>query len=328
MKTRFPAACLFVLLFGVGGIAYGQSAASSFPSKPITIIVPFPPGSSLDADARVWGLKMQESLGKPYIVDFKPGAGGSIGTNFVVKSPADGHTLLIASNGFSTNAATRDNLPYDPLKDFTPISLVNKRITVLMVHPDVPVKTFREYVALVKKSPGELNMGTNGAGGITHMMGAWLHSAAGIKVTFVHYKGTAPMLQDLIAGRVQVTSGSVFTSSAFIKQGRLRPIALLGKERSSLMPGMATAAEQGVPDYDYAAWTGFLGPAGMPSAIVDKLYSAMAKYAKTPEMTSLLEKDGTLVSVSTPEEFKKFLLAEITGMRRVAQEFNIKAAED
>lgn len=316
------------IYLGSTGLALGQGAASNFPSKPITIIVPFPPGSSLDADARVWGLKMQESLGKPYIVDFKPGAGGSIGTHQFVKSAPDGHTLLIASNGFSTNAATRDNLPYDPLKDFAHVSLVNKRITVFMVHPEVPVKNFREYVALVKKSPGELNMGTNGAGGITHMMGAWLHSAAGIKVTFVHYKGTAPMLQDLIAGRVQVTSGSVFTSSAFIKQGRLRPIALLGKERSSLMPGMATAAEQGVPDYDYAAWTGFLAPAGTPAAVLDKLYSAMVKYAKTPEMTSLLEKDGTLVVVSTPEEFRKFLVAEINGMRRVAQEFNIKATED
>ena len=326
MDTRLSAACL-ALLVGMSGIAHGQ-AASTFPTKPITIINPFPPGSSTEADGRVWGQKLQESLGKPYVMDFKPGAGGSIGANYVAKSQPDGYTLMVASNGFSTNAATRDNLAYDSEKDFVPISLLVKRITVLMVHPDVPVRNFREYVSYVKKRPGELNMGTNGPGAITHMMGAWLHTAAGIKVTFVHYKGTAPMLQDLIAGRVQVTSGSLFTSYQFIKAGKLRPIALLGKDRSSLLPDMETAAEQGVPEYDYSAWGGLLGPAGMHPSIIDKLYSAMAKYRKTPEMTAMLAKDGTLVVVSTPDEFKKFLTAEIGAMRAVAKEFNIKAAED
>jgi len=327
MDTRLSAACCVVLFLGITGIAQGQPA-STFPSKPITIVNPFPPGSSTEADGRVWGQKLQEGLGKPYVMDFKPGAGGSIGASYVAKSQPDGHTLMVASNGYSTNAATRDNLPYDPEKDFEPISLLVKRITVLMVHPDVPVKNFREYVALVKKRPGELNMGTNGPGAITHMMGGWLHTAAGLRVTFVHYKGQAPMLQDLIAGRVQVTSGSLFTSYQFIKAGKLRPIALLGKDRSSLLPGMETVAEQGVPDFEYAAWGGLLAPAGVHSSIIDKLYSTMAKYRNTPEMTAMLAKDGSLVVVSTPDEFKKFLTAEIKAMRAVAKEFNIKAAED
>jgi tripartite-type tricarboxylate transporter receptor subunit TctC len=159
-------------------------------------------------------------------------------------------------------------------------------------------------------------------------VGAWLNSAAGLDVAFVHYKGTAPMLQDLVAGRIQLTTGSIATSSPFVKSGKLRPIALLGKDKTDLMPGMKTVGEQGLPDFDYSTWTGLVGPAGMPSQVVAKLSTEIARIAKTSEMTSMFAKDGTLAVGSSPAEFRKFLIAETTNMKRVAQAFNIKAIDE
>lgn len=320
--------CLGLCLALVSGWAYGQAAGTSYPTKPVTLVVPFPPGASQDVDGRQWGLRLGEALGKPFVMDFKPGAGGIIGISHVVKSPPDGHTLLIISGSLTVQAATRTDLPFDPLKDLVPISMLNRRLAVLLVHPSLPIRDFSEYVAYAKARPGELNMGTNGPGAITHMMGAWLNSAAGVNTTFVHYKGTAPMLQDLVAGRVQVTTGSIATSSPFVKSGKLRPIALLGRDKTDLMPGMKTVSEQGLTDYDYSTWTGILGPAAMPSAAVNRLAAEMGRIAKTEEMTSMFAKDGTLAVGSSPAEFRKFLVGQITHMKRVAQEFNIKAVDD
>lgn len=320
--------CLALSLTLSGGHSYGQAPGPAYPTKPITLIVPFPPGASPDVDGRQWGGKLGEALGKPFVLDFKPGAGGIVGINYVVKSAPDGHTLLIVSGTLTVQAASRPDLPFDPLKDFTPISLLLRRITVLLVHPSLPIRDFPEYVAYAKAHPGELNTGTNGPGAITHMMGAWLNSLAGVTTTYVHYKGTAPMLQDLVAGRIHVTSGSIATSSPFVKSGKMRPIALLGRDKTDLLPGLKTVAEQGLPDYDYATWTGLLGPAGMPSTVVDRLATEIARIAKLPEMTAMFAKDGTRAVGSSPAEFRKFLVSETTAMKRVAQEFNIRAVDD
>lgn len=320
--------CLGLCLALLGGLAHGQGAGTTYPTKPVTIVVPFPPGASPDIDGRQWGGRLAEALGKPFVLDFKQGAGGIIGINYVAKASPDGHTLLIVSGTLAVQAATRSDLPFDPLKDFTAISMLLRRLAVLLVHSSLPINTFPEYVAYAKAHPGKLHMGTNGPGAITHMVGAWLNSSADVDVTFVHYKGTAPMLQDLVAGRIQVTTGSIATSSPFVKSGKLRPIALLGRDKTDLMPGLRTVAEQGYPDYDYSTWTGLLGPAGMPSAVVDRLGTEIGRIAKTTEMTSMFAKDGTLAVGSSPAEFRKFLVNEVTNMKRVAQQFNIKAVDD
>jgi len=316
-----------VLLFGMAGSAVAQTAASTYPAKPVTIISPFAPGGSTDRDGRIWGQKLQESLGRPFILDFKPGAGSTIGTHYVAKAAPDGYTLLIVSSGFSVNAATYADLPFDSVKDFTPLSLLVKRPTVLLVHPSVPVKTYADYVTYVKARPGELNMATSGAGGISHMIGAWFHSAIGTRITFVHYKGAGPMYTDLIAGRTQVTASSLFTSLPHIKPGKLRPLAIMSSERSGLLPGMRTVAEQGIPDFDYSAWTGLLMPAAVPAAIVSKLSGEIGKHARSRDMIDRFADDGTLVMGSSSEEFRRFLVGEITRWKRLAQEFNIKAIE-
>lgn len=325
MKSQLLAACAVVMGLA-SGMSFGQGA-TAWPSRPVTI-VSYSPGASGDFDARAWGQRLQETLGRPFLLDFKAGAAGIIASNYVAKSAPDGHTLLMVAGSFTVNPATRPDLPYDTIKDFTHLSLLLRRVTVLLVHPSLPINTFTEYMAYVKANPEQLNFGTNGPGAITHMMSAWLHSLAGLKVTFIHYKGTAPMFQDLAAGRVQVTSGSVFTSSPFVKSGKARPIALLGKDRSNLMPGMRTAAEQGVPDYDYSTWTGLIGPAGMSTDVVNKLAGEIARIAKSPDMIAQFAKDGTLVIGSSPADFRKFVISEITTMKRVAQEFNIKAADE
>lgn len=305
-----------------------QGAAANYPSKPVTIISAFVPGASTDRDGRIWGQKLQESLGKPFIMDFKPGAGGTVGANYVARSAPDGHTLLITASSFSVNPATYPDLPYDPVKDFSPLTLLLKRPTVLLVHPSLPIRTFPEYVAYVKANPAELNMATSGAGAISHMVGAWLHSATGTRITYVHYKGAGPMFQDLIAGRTHVTVGSLFTTLPYIKPGKLRPIAIMSSERSSLLPGMKTIAEQGIPDFDYSTWTGLLGPAGIPAPIVDKLAAEFARHARAPDMQEKFAEDGTLLIGSSPGEFRKYLIGEIMRWKRLAQEYNIRAVEN
>ncbi len=328
MESAFSILASAMLLCGMTGSALAQSAASTYPSRPVTIISPFAPGGSTDKDGRVWAQKLQESLGKAFVLDFKPGAGSTIGTNYVAKAAPDGYTLLIVSSGLSVNAATYSDLPYDSVKDFTPLSLLVKRPTVLLVHPSVPVKSYPEYIAYAKARPGELNMATSGAGGISHMIGAWLHSVTGTSITFVHYKGAGPMYTDLIAGRTQVTASSLFTSLPHIKPGKLRPLAILSAERSELLPGMKTVAEQGIPDFDYSAWTGLLMPASVPAAIVNRLSAEIGKHAKSPDMIERFADDGTHVLGSSSEEFRRYLVGEITRWKRLAQEFNIKAVEE
>ena len=328
MGIAFSKLASAVILCGMAGFALAQTAASTYPSRPVTIISPFAPGGSTDKDGRVWAQKLQESLGKAFVLDFKPGAGSTIGTNYVAKAAPDGYTLLIVSSGFSVNAATYSDLPYDSVKDFTPLSLLVKRPTVLLVHPSVPVKSYPEYIAYAKARPGELNMATSGAGGISHMIGAWLHSATGTSITFVHYKGAGPMYTDLIAGRTQVTASSLFTSLPHIKPGKLRPLAILSAERSELLPGMKTVAEQGIPDFDYSAWTGLLMPASVPAPIVNRLSAEIGKHAKSRDMIERFADDGTHVLGSSSEEFRRYLVGEITRWKRLAQEFNIKAVEE
>ena len=245
----------------------------------------------------------------------------------MAKAVPDGYTILIVSSGFSVNAATYADLPYDSVKDFAPISLLVKRPTVLLVHPSVPAKSFPEYISYVKANPEKLNLGTSGAGGISHMIGAWLHSATNTKITFVHYKGSGPLFGDLLAGRTQVTTSSLFTGLPHIKPGKLRPIALLNSERSALLPDMKTVAEQGIPDFDYSAWTGLLGPVAMPPAIASKIATELGKHAQTADMQERFSVDGTIGIGSSPAEFRQYLVTEITRWKRLANEFNIKATE-
>ena len=301
-------------------------AQANWPTKPVQMISPYVPGGTTDKDGRLWGQKMSEALGKPFLLDFKPGAGSTVGSAYVAKSPPDGYTLLVVTSGYSITAATYKDLSYDPLKDLQGVTMTIKRPTVLMVHPSMPMNNFEEYIAYVRANPGKFNFGTSGAGGLYHLMGEWMHSETRTKVTFVNYKGASPMFVDLVAGRVNGSPASYFNALPFAKAGKVKVIAIMSKERLPYLPGIRTVAEQGIPEFDYTAWGGILAPAGVPAAVLGRLSAESAKYAKDAAVLAQYAQvnDGTVVVGATPAEFQKVLVTEITRWRKLVNENGIQ----
>ncbi len=304
-----------------------QADRGSYPSRPVTIINPFP-GGAIDVGTRLYAQKLTESMGKPFLIDYKPGAAATIAAGFVARAPADGYTLLATSATFSISAATHKDLPYDPLRDFAPISLMLKKPAMLMVHPSLPIHDYSEYIAYARANPGALNFGTTGMGGSYHMVGAWLHGATNTQVTFAHYKGTAQLFVDNVAGRIHVSPASIFNGLPYTKSGKLRPIMIISAERSALLPGMKTVAEQGIADFDYPAWEGMLTGAAVPRAIVNRLSAEFARLARSPDIIDRFSKDGSIMVGNTPDEFRDYLKTEITRWRRIVIDNDIKAGED
>jgi tripartite-type tricarboxylate transporter receptor subunit TctC len=306
-----------------------QNPVANFPNRPVTIVLPFTPGASTDIETRLYQQRLMEGLKQPVLIDYKPGAGSSLGSIYVAKSVPDGYTILAITPGFSVYPAffPLDKLPYDPIKDFAPLSLVNKRTALLLVHPSLGVKTYQEYIAYAKANPGKINFGTSGGGGIFHIAGAWLHSATNTSATFVHYKGAGPMNLDLIAGRISAAPGLPFVVGPYIKSGKVIAIASLTAERSKFMPDLVPVAEMGVPGYDYSSWSGYLAPARTPDAIVNRWSAEFTKVAKAPEIVSRMEADSAEMVGSTPEVFRKLLVTQVANWRKVVQENTIKLEE-
>ena len=327
---HFPKCCqalLAALLIPASQVASGQ--AGNFPNKPVTIILPFTSGASTDIETRLYQNRLIEDLGQPVLIDYKPGAGSSLGTIHVAKSAPDGYTILAVTPGFAVYPAffPLDKLPYDPLKDLAPITLINKRSAMLLVHPSLGVKNFQEYIAYARANPEKINFGTSGGGGIFHIAGAWLHSATNTKATFIHYKGAGPMNTDLVAGRVHAAPGLPFVVAPFVKSGKVLPIANLTAERSKFMPDLVPVAEMGVPGYDYSSWSGYLAPAKTPDAIINRWNRAFQHVAKAPEVIKRMEADSAEMVGSPPEVFRRLLTTQVAVWRKVVQENNIKLEE-
>ena len=306
---------LTVLLAAVSAMlmsftVFAQGVPGGFPAKPVTLINPLAPGGSTEVEARLYAKKLNEMSGQQFIVDFRVGAGGTIGTGYVAKAVPDGSTLLITTNAISSFPALYKDLPFDTLEDLVPVSLMSEKVIVLVMRPSFPAKTVPEYIAYAKANPTRINFGTSGAGGGPHLGGAWLHSATNTKVTFVHYKGTGPVLPDLLAGRLDVTTAALVVVWPLEKAGKLRFLAITGDKRSHLLPGMLTIAEQGVPGYNYANWVGILAPGPTPAAVVNALSQVFVRIARMPDIAAALEPDGNSPVGSTPEQFRKFLVAE------------------
>ena len=311
------------------GSLSAQSPAGPYPNKPITLVLPYPPGGSTDVEARLYSPRLIEGLGKPVVIDYKPGAGSSIGTIYVAKAAPDGYTIMAATPSFTVYPAffPLDKLPFDPIKDFAPISMINRTSAILFVHPSLGARNFPEYLAYAKANPDKINFGTSGSGGIFHIAGAWLHSATNTKVTFVHYKGVGPMQTDILGGRVDVAVGLPFVVAPHIKSGKIIPIAILSAERSKFMPDLKTVSDYGVAGYDYVNRTGYVAPARTPEAIVNRLSAEFAKVAKAPEIIQKMEADGAEMVGSTPEQFRQSLVADAARWRRIVQENGIKMEE-
>lgn len=319
--------CLAAVLSACSVAALAQGA-DSYPSRPVTVIIPYAPGASAETETRLYTVKMAQNLGRPFIHDFKPGAGASIGTAYVAKSAPDGYILGAVAGGFNFAPAFYvENPPYDPVKDFAPIALMSKRPTMFLVGPSLPVNTMQEYIAYARANPGKINFATTGQGASYHIVGAWLHGQTNTQVTFIHYKGGGPLWVDMLAGRVNAAPVTFLMGLQFVKSGKLRPIANMGLERSPFLPDLRTMEEQGFPGFDYPSWAGYVAPAATPAAIVAKLNAEFVKAGRSPDVIQRIEEQGGVMVASTPDYFRKVIVTESARWKKVVQDNNIKSPD-
>ena len=301
------------------------SAQAPWPSKPIRFIVPFPAGGGTDIIARELGNKLANN-GWTVVMDNKPGSGGNLGVDYVAKSPPDGYTLVLGqTSNLAINPTLYTKLPYDPVKDLTPISLVASSPLVLVVAADSPFKTLADVVKEAKAKPGTLNYATSGNGTVAHLATEMFQRTAGVKLTHIPYKGAAQGVTDVIGGQVQLYMSSVTTLIGHIKNGKLRPIAVTSARRTDDLPNVPTIAESGYKGFEATTWFGLLGPAGMPKDVVARLNLETNKALKLPEMKTRLGAQGADVMGSTPEQFSAYIHDEVTRWGKVVKESGAKA---
>ena len=321
MNSRLHRFALGALLALVATAA----SAQTYPTKPIRLVVPFPPGGATDILARDVAQKLTEAWGQQVIVDNRPGAGGNIGSELVAKSAPDGYTLEMGTVGtHAINASLYAKMPYDHVKDFVPVILVAGVPNVLVVNPAVPANSVAELIAYAKANPGKLNFASSGNGTSIHLSGELFKFMAGVQMTHVPYKGSAPALQDLIAGQVQLMFDNLPPSLPQIKAGKLRALAVTSLARAPALPDVPTMAEAGLPGYEASSWFGVLAPAGTPPAIVTKLNAEIAKWLATPEAKEKLSKQGANAAGGTPEDFAKHIAAETAKWAKVVKDSGAK----
>ncbi len=302
----------------------GDALAQAFPTKPVRIVIGFPPGGGIDIVARIMAPKLSEALGQPVIVENKPGAGGVVGTDFVAKSAPDGHTIFFGTTGnISINPAFIPNLPFNMDRDLAPLTQVSSVSFLLYVNPALPVKNLGELIAYSKANPGKVNFYSSGNGGLPHLAGELLNAAAGIKTVHVPYKGSAPGLNDLIGGQVQYGFDAVAIGLPHVKSGRLRAIATTGPKRLSILPDVP-AANESLAGFEAVNWYGMLVPAGTPREVIVRLQREIAKVMEIPDIRDKLIAQGTDPVGSSPEEFGAFMKSEAAKWSRVIKGANIK----
>ena len=301
-----------------------DTLAQSYPEKPITIVVPFPAGGAPDVLARMLGQKVSEVLKQSIVVDNKAGATGAIGLNFVAHAPADGYTLIVATaSSLGTNPAV-SKVPFDPVKDFTPIGIIALEPMGLAVHPSVPARNVRELIALAKSKPGALNMASFGNGSVSHLSGELFNSMAGTKMTHVPYKGAAPATADLIAGQVDLMFNSISVFVTPAKAGKLRMLATAGTSRSPALPDLPTVAESGIPGFEAATWHALLGPANLPPAIVNLLSREFARALNLPDVKEKVAGMSLEAQDVTPGPLAATLQRDVAKWKRIVAEAGIK----
>ena len=303
-------------------LAGRHAMAQSFPAKPVRLVVPFPPGTATDSAARLLGQQLSVSLGQPFVVDNKPGAGGSIGAMEVIRAAPDGYTLLFGSNSaLSSNVALLKTMPYDPTKDFTPVAGFGETMHVLMVKSSFPAKTLPEFIAYVKQRPGKVSAGY---GSSTAQVGiAMLNKLAGLDLLAVPYKGIPLAVNDVLGGTLDITSVDLGNAMAQARGGNLRALAVTSARRNPLAPEWPAVAET-LPGFDLTSWFGIVGPAGIPREVVDKLNAAITQALKQPEVKANLATLGTTPMPLAPEQLKAFIGTEIAKWIRLARDANLQ----
>jgi len=316
-----PATLIAVAL---SALVPAAALAQTWPAKPVRMIVPFPPGGNTDIIARIVAPRMGENLGQQIIIDNRGGAGSTIGTELAARSPADGYTLLMVSAAHVINPAMVKKLPYDSIRDFTPITMVADVPTAFVVHPSLPVKTVKEFIALARARPGQINYSTSGRGTVGHLSAELLASMTKIKIEHVAYKGTGPALIDLLAGHVQLQFASMPAVIQYARTGKLRMIAQTGEKRSPAAADVPTMMEAGVPGFVVSSGFGMFGPAGTPRPIVDRVYASVKAALAVPDVKNQLSGQGADPVGSTPEQYDAFNKSEIQKWIKVAREAGIQ----
>ncbi len=301
-----------------------QESPDAFPSRPIFVVVPSEGSGTTHTEMRLFAENVRQRTGKSIVVESRGGAGMTIGTGYVAKAKPDGYTILVPSAAFAIAPSVYPDLPYDNIRDFAPITLLVKHVFLLLVHPSSPFKSAKDYIEYARTHPGELNFSTSGAGGVTHMFGELLHYSTKTKATFIHYKVASQRLLDVTAGRVHASITAPVSALPMVKAGKLRAIGITSAERISLLPEMPTIAEQVAPGLEFSSWVGLAAPAKTPPAVINTLHGMWTQVLKDPNILAKLAPDGTIIVGNSPEEFRKFIVAETDRWRTVIKATGMK----
>lgn len=308
----------YIWAFFISLLAFSASAQeNAYPNKPIKLLVGYAPGGATDIVARSIAAKLQETLGQPVVVENRAGAGSNIASEMVARSAPDGYTLLLGTIANATNMTAYKNLGYDTMRDFVHITQTMTAPSVLALHPSVPAKNLREFVALAKQNPGKMAFSSSGSGGSPHLAGELLKMRASIDLIHVPYKGAAPAIADLLGGQVQMSFQTALSAIPHLKSGKLNVIAVASKKRMATLPNVPTMAEAGIADFEVSSWNGLFAPAKTPTSIVHALHSATIKALQTQDIKEKMEAQGAEPVGSSPDEFKAFVKAEIDKWEQV-----------
>jgi tripartite-type tricarboxylate transporter receptor subunit TctC len=319
MRYRLSLAATIVLLLSV------TSAWAQYPERPVRILEPFPPGGAVDIVTRLVAARLADDLGRPFLVESKPGAGGILATDAVAKAPHDGYTLLVTTPNHTINAALNPKLPYDTEKDLVPVAVIAEVPELFVTNAAAPFTTFAEFVDYARHNPGKLDYASAGVGTLPHVSMELLLRRLDLKVTHIPYKGAAPAMADLLGGQVQLKMDTLATSAPHIAAGKLRALAIASSARSALAPDLPTVAELGVPGYEGILWIGVMAPAGTPAAIIEKLAAACERAVRAPEVVERFRRDGIDPGGGTPTSFGERIGREIAQWRELIASVKINA---
>jgi tripartite-type tricarboxylate transporter receptor subunit TctC len=308
------AAALIVVSTATAGLA------QSYPSKPVRVVVPYPPGGSTDIVARVIGEQLSQSMGQRFVVDNRPGAGGNIGMQLAAGAEPDGYTVVVGTTAHAINMTLFKDLPYDTVKDFEPIALLTEIPLILVVNPAVEAQSVADLIALAKERPGTLNVASSGNGQSTHLAAEMFNAMAGIKLTHVPYKGSAPAITDVMAGHVQLMFDTVMSALPHVQAGKLRALAVSSAERAPVAPDVPTIAEAALPGYEAIAWNGLFAPAGTPRAIIDQLNAEVVRALQSEKVKEQLASLGATARPTTPSDFSTYVRDEVAKWAKVVKE--------
>ena len=315
-----------IILYAVAMALAAPAFSQQYPTRPVRFVVPFAPGGSTDTLARTMGVKLADALGQQVVVDNRTGGNGDIGMLIVARAPADGHTIVL---GYIANLAIAPSLqskmPYDPVKDYAPITQPASSPNVLTAHPSVQAKSLKDLIALAKAKPGQLSFASTGVASVGHLTGELINNLAGIKITHVPYKGSGQAVTDILGGHVHIMYSGFSSTLAHIKSGKLRALAVTGPKRSNALADVPTIAEQGFPGVEATAWYGVLAPAGTPKPVVTRLHGELVKILKLPDVVQRLEGLGFEIVGSTPEQFSAYIRSETKKWEKVVRASGAKA---